>query len=165
MSNDRLSAIAGSIGADGVMCLWARASVAEGYGERLTRAQLPFIPAVLINPLVECSTAAVYAGFDAMGRFQNVDGPDFAEPVGVQALAAALKATRNDLEAPAIRIQPVINEVLEDLSTQPEALLARMSGSGATCFALCATTENAILLASRLETLWPNAWVRACTLR
>ncbi len=164
MSDDALGGIAGSIGADGVMCLWARASVAEGYGERLTRARLPRIPAVLINPLVECSTAKVYGGFDDLGRFLALDGPDFDEPVSLEALIEMLETTRNDLQAPAIRLQPVINDVLESLAAQPETLFARMSGSGATCFALCASDEKAMALSKRLEVLWPQAWVRSCTL-
>ncbi len=164
INDDSLGAIAGSIGADGVMCLWAKASVAEGYGERLTPARLPPTPAVLINPLVECSTAAVYGGFDALGQFRDIDGPSFAESGSLATLVEALKGTRNDLQAPAIRIQPVINNVLKSLTAQPETLLARMSGSGATCFALCASDQDAQALAKRLEVLWPQAWVRSCTL-
>lgn len=164
MSNDRLSAIAGSIGADGVMCLWAQSSIAEGYGERLTPADLPSLPAVLVNPRVECSTAAVYRGFDDLGRFYETDGPVFDKATNIEALIAALNATRNDLQAPAVCIQPAINDVLESLSAQPETLFARMSGSGATCFALCADADKAAALAQRLESLWPRAWVRACIL-
>lgn len=164
MADDALGAIAGSIGADGVMCLWAKASVAEGYGERLTPARLPRIPAVLINPLVECPTPAVYSGFDALGEFLDIDGPAFSELVSLEALVEALEATRNDLQAPAVRLQSVINDVLESLMAQPETLFARMSGSGATCFALCAGDQYAEALAARLEGLWPQAWIKACTL-
>jgi 4-diphosphocytidyl-2-C-methyl-D-erythritol kinase len=164
MEDETLSGIAGSIGADGVMCLWAKASVADGYGERLRPASLPRLPAVLINPLVECSTAAVYRGFDDLDQFSDIDGPGFSETVSVDALVDALKATHNDLQAPAMVIQPVINDVLNSLAAQPETLLARMSGSGATCFALCASGTDATVLAQRLNNLWPKAWVRACTL-
>lgn len=164
MSDDALGDVASSIGADGIMCLWAKPSVAEGYGERLTPAPLPRLPAVLINPLVACSTAAVYGGFDAQGEFQDVDGPGFPEPVRPEVLVETLKTTRNDLQAPAIRIQPVINDVLDSLAAQPETLFARMSGSGATCFALCGSDQDAQALAKQLETLWPDAWVQACTL-
>jgi 4-diphosphocytidyl-2-C-methyl-D-erythritol kinase len=164
MSDDRLSAIAGSIGADGVMCLWAQSSIAEGYGERLTPVRLPSMPAVLVNPLVECSTTAVYRGFDDLGRFYDLDGPAFDQAPNIETLVAALKTTRNDLQAPAVRLQPLINDVLESLSAQPETLFARMSGSGATCFALCANGRDATVLAQRLEALWPEAWVRSCIL-
>jgi len=164
MTDEALGAVAGSIGADGIMCLWAKASVAEGYGERLRPACLPPMPAVLINPLVECSTAAVYGSFDALGHFQDIDGSGFAESANLSELVEALKGTRNDLQAPAIRIQPVINDVLKSLAAQPETLFSRMSGSGATCFALCVSDQDAEALAKRLEVLWPQAWVRSCTL-
>jgi 4-diphosphocytidyl-2-C-methyl-D-erythritol kinase len=164
MNDESLAAIAGSIGADGVMCLWARASVAEGYGERLTPAHLPRLPAVLINPLVECSTAAVYSGFDDLGQFADIDGPGLDGDLDLDALVEGLKGPRNDLQAPAVVIQPVINDVLESLAAQPETLLARMSGSGATCFALCGSDQDASILAKRLEGIWPGAWVRACAL-
>ena len=69
-----------------------------------------------------------------------------------------------DLQAPAISLQPAIGEVLETLADEPETLLARMSGSGATCFALCAGDIEAEGLAERLQTMRPNWWVRRCRL-
>ena len=165
MPDETLAEIAASTGADGVMCLWAKASIAEGYGERLTPAKVPKLPAVLINPRVECPTPAVYQGFDDQGLFADIDtSQGFANIINIDQLIEALTATRNDLQSPAIRLQPVIGEVLKSLEAQPETLLARMSGSGATCFALCATDESAAALSRRLEALWPAAWVRACHL-
>jgi 4-diphosphocytidyl-2-C-methyl-D-erythritol kinase len=126
---------------------------------------MPSVPAVLINPLIECSTAAVYKGFDAFGQFSSVAPPEgFDAPADVHALVAALQATRNDLQAPAIEIAPVISDVLQSLETQRETLLARMSGSGATCFALCSTSADAQTLAAKLTASYPAAWIRACTL-
>jgi len=163
MSDDALSAIAAKTGADGVMCLWARPALAEGYGERLTPVSLPSVPAVLINPGVECSTRAVYQGFDDTGAFSVLDV--VAEDiVNIEQLTTILVATRNDLQAPAVALQPVINEVLADLAAQPETLFARMSGSGATCFALCATDADARALSHRLQRMWPAAWVAPCRL-
>ena len=75
-----------------------------------------------------------------------------------------LAATRNDLEAPAVALQPLIGEVLGILGAAPEARLARMSGSGATCFALCADAVDAWRLAIRLEKARPDWWVRPCRL-
>lgn len=163
MGDDDLSMIAGHLGADGIMCLWAKASLAEGYGERLTSATVPAVSAVLINPLVECSTAAVYRGFDERADFRELSA---ARPIygNIDSLIAALKASRNDLQPPAIRIQPIIADILQSLEAQSETLLARMSGSGATCFALCAGDIEAKALADRLGDLWPTAWVRACRL-
>lgn len=165
MADAELASLAGSIGADGVMCLWSKPSFAAGYGEVLKPAHLFPLPAVLINPLVECSTAAVFRGLDALGRFSPVTPPPGFEALsGVGELVTALKATRNDLQAAAIAIAPVIADILQALEAQSETLLARMSGSGATCFALCTDAASAQDLAGRLSVLYPAAWVRACTL-
>ena len=163
MSDEALSMIAAKTGADGVMCLWGQAALAEGYGERLTSVSLPSVPAVLINPGVACSTAAVYAGFDALGDFSRLDA--VAEDiVNVEQLTKMLAGTRNDLQAPAMVLQPVIDAVLADLAAQPETLFARMSGSGATCFALCRGDADARILVDRLHRTWPGAWVAPCRL-
>ena len=163
MSDDNLSAIAARTGADGVMCLWAKSALAEGYGERLKSVSLPPVPAVLINPGVACSTPAVYRGFDEIGDFSTLAA--VAEDiVNIEQLTQSLAATRNDLEAPAFALQPLITEVLADLAAQPQTRLARMSGSGATCFALCETDADAQILSRRMQGLRPAAWVTACRL-
>lgn len=159
VANDALSAMAAQTGADGVMCLWAKASIAEGYGERLTPVTVPPLPAVLINPGVECPTPAVFCAYDEAGAFSPMGG-DW--PQGD--VYACLQATRNDLEAPAIGLVPAIGEVLASLRAHAETRFARMSGSGATCFALCGTRAEADKLAEKLRSDWPKAWVRACTL-
>ncbi|MDI7774236.1 4-(cytidine 5'-diphospho)-2-C-methyl-D-erythritol kinase [Asticcacaulis sp. EMRT-3] len=175
MADDLLDTIAAKTGADGVMCLRSETAFAEGYGERLTAVKLPCVPCVLVNPGVACATADVYAGFDALEPFAAIEAKGgeakggeakagFADIVNLNGLVAALAATRNDLEPAAIRLQPVIAEVLAELRGQPQTLLARMSGSGATCFALCADDESASALASRMQTILPGGWVRACRL-
>ncbi|OZA72283.1 MAG: 4-(cytidine 5'-diphospho)-2-C-methyl-D-erythritol kinase, partial [Caulobacter sp. 39-67-4] len=89
--------------------------------------------------------------------------PDAFE--SAEEIAAWLSAaTRNDLEAPAVALEPLIGEVLDVLRDEPETLLARMSGSGATCFALCAGDIEAEGLAERLESMRPSWWVRRCRL-
>ncbi|MFT3997237.1 MAG: 4-(cytidine 5'-diphospho)-2-C-methyl-D-erythritol kinase [Asticcacaulis sp.] len=159
VSDEALSAMAAQTGADGVMCLWTRSSVAEGYGERLTPVAVPPLYAVLINPGVECPTPAVFRAYDATEVFLPL------ETVWTEgALLTCLQSTRNDLEAPAIRLVPVIGEVLASLRAQPQTRFARMSGSGATCFALCDTLSDAETLAVKLRKDWPAAWVRACRL-
>ncbi|ESQ91773.1 4-diphosphocytidyl-2C-methyl-D-erythritol kinase [Asticcacaulis sp. AC460] len=163
MPDRDLEAIAATIGADGVMCLWNRSAFAEGYGEILRPVVMPQLPGVLINPMVECSTAAVYNGFDHLARFDEIEAKALFD--GAEDVVATLRHTRNDLEPAAIRLQPVIADILTSLDAQPQTLLARMSGSGATCFALCATSEAAEILSRRMQALWPTAWVRACTLR
>jgi 4-diphosphocytidyl-2-C-methyl-D-erythritol kinase len=76
------------------------------------------------------------------------------------AVADFLSACRNDLEAPAISLQPLVAKALAALRGQPETLLARMSGSGATCFALCADAAQAAALAKRIAGREPGWWVR-----
>lgn len=162
----RLERVAGKLGADGVPCLWARPVVAEGYGERLSPAPgLPEIHAVLVNPGVAVSTPAVYRALDAWGVFGAVARPPMPEAFeSVAELAAWLSLQRNDLEAPAIAVAPDVGVVLETLRAEPEALLARVSGSGGTCFALCVDDIAAESLAERIEALAPRWWVRRCRL-
>jgi 4-diphosphocytidyl-2-C-methyl-D-erythritol kinase len=81
-----------------------------------------------------------------------------------QAVARFLAGCRNDLETPAVALQPAIGAVLALLSAQGECLLARMSGSGATCFALCENRAAAAALAARLLALHPDWWVTPTTL-
>jgi 4-diphosphocytidyl-2-C-methyl-D-erythritol kinase len=185
MSGEALSAIAAKTGADGVMCLWSKACVAEGYGEKLSPVILPSLPCVLVNPGVECPTPAVFKAYDEAGTYRPLDSHWLGEGVlpnealvkkGFGAYSVKgdgwrpdvvinyLQSTRNDLEAPAIALRPVIGELLAALRAEPEARLARMSGSGATCFALCDTADDASRLAGSLRRKWPKAWVKACTL-
>ncbi|MDP1619067.1 4-(cytidine 5'-diphospho)-2-C-methyl-D-erythritol kinase [Phenylobacterium sp.] len=166
MPDQALQAVAAGLGADGAACLWGAPVLAEGRGEVLTPAPgLPPCPAVLINPGVPASTAAVYGQFDALGVFGEVSPPPMPDAFeSVEELAGWLSLQRNDLEAAAISIAPQIGDVLADLAAEPEVLLARMSGSGATCFALCASDIEAEQLAERLESLRPDWWVRRCQL-
>ena len=161
-----LEAIAGALGADGPACLFGRPVWAEGRGERLSPAPaLPPLHAVLVNPRSPSSTAAVYQAFDAAGARAMVDRPDAPEAFeSAEELAGWLGGLRNDLAAPAIRLNPAIGDVLETLRDEPESLLARVSGSGATCFSLCAGDIEAEGLAERLERMRPDWWVRRCRL-
>jgi len=162
-----LETVAGSLGADGAVCLWGRPALAEGRGERLSAApELPPLHAVLVNPLVPSPTGAVYRAYDSAVAAEGEARPWMPEAFeSAEEVAAWLAmATRNDLEAPAVRLEPLIGQVLETLRDEPEVLLARMSGSGATCFALCAGDFEAEGLAERLQTLRPDWWVRRCIL-
>lgn len=166
LSGSDIEAAALSLGADGLLCLRAETCIAEGEGEVLSAAPvLPPLPAVLVNPRVACPTGAVYRAYDAgPGRFDagRPGMPDrFATP---REVAAFLAEQRNDLEAPAVGLQPVIGEVLDALAQPSQALLTRMSGSGATVFTLCATHADASALAAELAEDRPDWWVRACLL-
>ena len=160
-----LEAIAAELGSDGPACLHARPVLAQGRGERLSPAPaLPPLPAVLVNPGVACPTGRVYRAYDSqMPGDADVPGLAFAYP-DVASAVAAMAACRNDLEAPALSVAPEIAGVLEQLRAQPETRLARLSGSGATCFALCATAADATNLAERLAMDQPRWWVQACVL-
>ena len=162
----RLEALAGSLGADGAACLWGAPALAQGRGERLSPAPgLPPLDAVLVNPRTPVSTPEVYRRFDVDGRFGEVTAPAAPEAFeDATELAAWLAVQRNDLEAAAIAVSPPVGAVLETLAGEPEALLARVSGSGGTCFALCASDIEAESLAERIEAIAPDWWVRRCRL-
>jgi 4-diphosphocytidyl-2-C-methyl-D-erythritol kinase len=166
LSNDRLEALAVSLGSDGAACLWGAPAIAEGRGERLRAAPgLPPLDAVLVRAPVPVSTAEVYRKFDALGRFGEVIPPAMPDAFEDAAeLAAWLAGQRNDLEAAAIAVAPQVGAVLETLADEPEALLARVSGSGGTCFALCAGDIEAEGLAERIEAMAPDWWVQRCRL-
>ena len=161
-----LEAIAASLGADGAACLWGRPVLAQGRGELLTPApQMPTIEAVLVNPRVEVSTPAVYRAFDALGEFGDVAPPPMpAAFESVEELAAWLGMMRNDLQVPAVGLAPEVGDVLATLSEERETLIARMSGSGATCFAICASDIEADALAARVDALRPDWWTVRCRL-
>lgn len=166
LGDEQLEGVAASLGADGAACLWGRPVIAEGRGERLAPAPgLPVIDAVLVNPGVGVSTPEVYAAFDAGGRFGDVEPP--VTPLAFEdttELAAWLAMQRNDLEPPAVIVEPMVGDVLETLRGEPECLLARVSGSGGTCFALCRSDIEAESLAERIEALAPAWWVQRCRL-
>jgi 4-diphosphocytidyl-2-C-methyl-D-erythritol kinase len=162
----RLEALAAGLGADGAACLWARPVIAQGRGERLSPApQFPDLDVVLVNAGVPVSTAEVYRRFDAEGRFGDIAPP--LAPTAFESaaeLAGWLSFQRNDLQAAAIASAPAVGAVLDTLAAEPETLIARVSGSGGTCFALCASDIEAESLAERLEAMAPSWWVKRCRL-
>lgn len=161
-----LEALAAELGADGAACLWGRPVLAQGWGERLSAApRLPALDAVLVNAGTPVSTPAVYRRFDAQARFGAVAPPPAPEAFErTEEVAAWLAGLRNDLEAPAIAVAPEVGVVLDLLAAEPETLLARVSGSGGTCFALCASDIEAESLAQRVSAMAPAWWVRRCRL-
>jgi 4-diphosphocytidyl-2-C-methyl-D-erythritol kinase len=136
-----LPEIALALGADVPVCLASRPARMGGIGEVLSPApRLPRFGIVLANPGVAVPTPAVFRA--RQGAFTPPAAlPD--EWPDAAAMVLDLAQTRNDLQAPAIGLQPVIGTVLNALAALPGALLARMSGSGATCFAIFASSEEA----------------------
>lgn len=165
VSDEELLAIAAELGADGAACFTARPMIAEGRGEVLSPApETPPLDAVLVNPGVPCPTGAVYRAYDAMG-IGAADRPPLPDRFeDAQEAAGFFSYCRNDLEAPAASLVPEVGEMLELLRGEPETLLARLSGSGATCFALCASHIEAEGLAQRVADLRPEWWVKRCRL-
>jgi 4-diphosphocytidyl-2-C-methyl-D-erythritol kinase len=161
-----LMAIAAELGADVAACLESHAVIATGRGEQLSPApRLPVLHAVLANPGVESPTGPVFRAFDQEAPIAPAVCPPMPAALSTPGDVAALVArTRNDLEAPAIGLTPVIGAVLLALRAAPETLAARMSGSGATSFALCDGAAEAEALAARLAAAHPGWWVRACRL-
>ena len=166
MDDARLESLAASLGADGAACLWGAPVIAQGRGERLSPAPgLPPLDCVLVNSGCAVSTLETYRRFDALGRFGEVTPPHAPDAFeDAVELAAWLARQRNDLQDAAIAVAPEVGAVLETLAGEPETLLARVSGSGGTCFALCAGDIEAESLAERIEAMVPSWWVRRCRL-
>ncbi|TAN56467.1 MAG: 4-(cytidine 5'-diphospho)-2-C-methyl-D-erythritol kinase [Magnetospirillum sp.] len=157
LPEDRLHALALSIGADVPVCLAGRPTRMCGIGDRLSPAPaLPPAWLVLVNPMVPLHTPAVFKA--RTGPFSEAD-PLTASPADASALAAVLAARRNDLTPAAVSIEPVVGEMLAELASSAGCLLSRMSGSGATCFGLFATAAAAAAAAARLQSARPGWWV------
>jgi 4-diphosphocytidyl-2-C-methyl-D-erythritol kinase len=150
-----LAPIALTLGADVPVCLTSRPTVMSGIGEVLNPApSLPAFWMVLINPGLAVPTPAVFRA--RTGPFSPAGALPAAWP-DADSIAAHLQALANDLEPPAIALAPPIAGVLSALQTTESCLLARMSGSGATCFALYPTPEAATAAAARLTR--PDWWI------
>lgn len=164
LNDDRrlLDRIALQVGADVPVCLNGKAAFASGIGEHLDPApQLPPAWLVLVNPGRPLSTPAVFAA--RRGPFSET--ASFQGPIrDVPALALLLKERRNDLTEAAIALEPEVGAVLAALGDSSGVLLARMSGSGATCFGLCATQGDAAAAAETIAALNPRWWVASAPL-
>jgi 4-diphosphocytidyl-2-C-methyl-D-erythritol kinase len=155
IDDQSLSRLGAQLGADVPVCLHARAAWVGGIGERIKLASpLPDAGILLANPRIALPTAAVFAArrglFGEAGRFAPM-------PEHAQGLARALLPLRNELTDAAIGVVPEIAAVLAALGRLPGALLVRMSGSGATCFALfadCAAAERARAALAAAEPRW-----------
>jgi 4-diphosphocytidyl-2-C-methyl-D-erythritol kinase len=158
-TNDpRLAAAAQSVGADVPVCVDPKPRIMRGIGEILSDPiDLPRLAAALVNPGVALTTRNVFGQFK--GRRSDaalVDVPDEFD-----AFIEFLNRQGNDLTTAAIECAPVIGEVLDALRSAAGSRLARMSGSGATCFALFATPAEATAAARRLKAERTAWWVEA----
>ncbi len=164
LSHPGLREAARLTGADVPVCLEPRARMMRGAGEELGPAlDLPRLFSVLVNPRAPVETPAV---FKALGLQPGQSAAGAGRPMAeAGALLDRLKGARNDLEPPALRIQPLIGEALELVSATPGCRLARMSGSGATVFGLYDGCDAAAKAARRLQDQRPGWWVKATSLR
>src|SRR6201996_2453985 len=158
-------------GADVPVCVASRACVMTGVGESLLPLTLPKLPCVLVNPRMAVATKDVFAALGLRNGELRVGITDVLQAIAWPEAGASLEewveafaASSNDLEAPAMRIQPVIGEVISALNATNGAWLARMSGSGATCFAIYENTAEAGRAAEKLRRDHPEWWVHAGTL-
>lgn len=156
-----LEGIAARLGADTPMCLLSVPLRAQGIGDRLTPISgVPAIPLVLVNPGVPVVTAQV---FKNLARWDNRPLPEIPRAFkSVFELAIWLRQTWNGLDAAARAEAKVINRVLEALAADPDCLLARMTGSGPTCFGMFASPGAAHRAAVRLRVGRPEWWIAAC---
>lgn len=145
-----------SLGADVPVCLAGRPARMRGIGEDLNAIPpLPRLGIVLVNPGVGVATPAVFKARRAPFSKPFVWPAETGEQ---HALVHAVARSRNDLEAPASELAPVIDTVLEALRDPEGVLVARMSGSGATCFALTEDAETALSVASAVRNAHPDWW-------
>jgi len=156
--------IAAKLGADVPVCLHGRPSFMSGIGEIVQPApHLPEAWLVLVNPGEPLATKTVFGALG--GRFAAaMRREDFANLADAAALAKVLERYTNSLAAPALEALPLIGAVLKALGETPGCLLARLSGSGPTCFGLFADAQAAGTAASRIGAAQPNWWSAAASI-
>src|SRR5262249_40379053 len=166
LDDPRLREAARVTGADVPVCLDPRPRIMRGIGDVLSEpTEWPRLAAVLVNPRVAVPTRDVFTRLNAPRIVRTAaSAPPDRLPAARADLIEYLRARANDLEAPALALQPVIAEVLADLRKLAGCRLARMSGSGATCFALFDHAKAATAGAGVLRKRHGGWWVRATTL-
>jgi 4-diphosphocytidyl-2-C-methyl-D-erythritol kinase len=157
LDDDTLARIGLGLGADLPVCLAGRPTQMSGIGEMLEAAvTLPPAWLVLVNPRIALSTPSVFRA--RAGDFTPA-APLTEIPADANALANALINRRNDLAPPAMMLEPAVKAMLDAIGETQGCLLARMSGSGATCFGLYADEESADQAADALAAAHPDWWV------
>lgn len=158
LDNPALCAIGENLGSDIPACVISRTLRVEGRGEALeplVLSGLAGMAILLVNPGVPLGTAPVFQRWDRHDR----------GALDSSSLAAIIASGRNDLEAPARALVPEIGAVLDVLAVQQGVMMARMSGSGATCFALFDRSDDAERARSAIQRAYPGWWTMCGTLR
>jgi 4-diphosphocytidyl-2-C-methyl-D-erythritol kinase len=168
LDDPRVLEVARLTGADVPVCVQSRACVMTGVGDGLTPLSLPRLPCVMVNPRVPVATKDVFRELGLKNGELRVGVTDVLkratwpdEGATVDAWIDALNAGVNDLEAPALKVEPVIDVVLSALRDAEGVRLARMSGSGATCFAIFGNDADAQRAARAIQLAHPLWWVHA----
>lgn len=162
VSTKDLHILAKKLGADVPVCLKAVTSIITGVGENIMPiTQLPKLWAILVNPMISVSTAEVFANYH--NEFSNPQ-PYTDKPKNAKELANSLSKFRNDLTSAALLVAPTIENVLSAVEATHNQLLTRLSGSGATCFALFRTKSDAISAARSLHAKYPLWWIKTVSL-
>ncbi len=167
LSDERLIAAAAKTGADVSVCLAGRARMMRGLGEELgPLVNLPPLIGLIVNPGQPLETKSVFARMNIEpGQSTDFGGhPEVSPGMAAEKLFAALAKGRNDMEPAACRLAPIVGDVLAILSAAPGSRLARMSGSGATCFALFKDCKAAARAKKAILRAHPNWWVKSCVL-
>lgn len=164
---DEMASIAALLGSDVTVCLASRPALITGRGEIVSPVRaFPACGVVLANPGLPLATASVYAALGAPKLSLEASGagepPDFHGEF--EKLIAYVLPRGNDLEGAAARLAPPITDVLAALSRLSGVRVARLSGSGPTCFALFATEEQARRAAAALAERHSSWWIAASAL-
>ena len=146
------------LGADVPVCWHSKTSKMMGIGEIIERIDLsPPLNAVLVNPGTPVSTAEVFRTFD------DRDPPEMPSSLPDHGdLWMQILQSDNDLQSPAIKIEPIIGDVLREIASQNGCQIARMSGSGATCFGIFENRGHASAAKARILVNNPDWWVTTC---
>ena len=156
-----LQRLALPLGSDVPVCLQQKTAWVSGIGEYVRPVDIKIAGWILLlNPAIALLTADVYRRFSAPFRPASAPLPSLS---GFDALVAAMQLRHNDLEAPAIALLPVIAEQLSLLRSTDGCKIARMSGSGATCYALYDNKQQAELAAHTIQSKQPSWWVQLTT--
>lgn len=167
LDDSRLMQAAAATGADVPVCLAAKARMMAGVGDKLGPVlRLPPLFALIVNPRQALATKEVFARMNIVPGSETGFGghPPITSGMDSATLAAAVKRGRNDMEDAAIVLVPVIGDVLNILAAAPGCRLARMSGSGATCFALFADRRATMRARRAIVQAHPDWWVKAAVL-
>lgn len=155
---EELAGLALDLGSDVPACVASVTQMVKGRGEWLARHGvdgLEWLPMLLVNPGVGVSTAQVFAGWDRVDR----------GALDADSLGTLCADGRNDLQASALAVAPVIGDVLAVLAAQEDVRLARMSGSGATCFALFGSDAAMAVAAQAVAQAHGNWWTMETRIR